>query len=156
VRRRLALALTAALALGMALPAAATIVPQHSIAGVKLGMTEKRVRALKGKPLAVRKSRNDFGTFRELVYARVRVGFQSGSKVTAVSTTSPKERTARGLGIGSSVEQIKAALKGVRCKKEFGIDHCWLGADWKPGAVVTDLMLKHGRVSRVTIGYVID
>ncbi|MGZ4360215.1 MAG: hypothetical protein ACXVZW_10595, partial [Gaiellaceae bacterium] len=122
---------------------------------VRLGMTEAKVRALLGKPLGVRESSNDFGLYRELRYATVRVGFQTGRKVTALNTTSPSERTASGIGVGSTVAQVKATLHGVKCKKEFGVDHCWLGS-YEPGTAVTDLRLKNGRVTMVTVAYVID
>jgi hypothetical protein len=154
MRRRVALLLIVAAATVVP-AAAAVIVPQHSIAGVRLGMTEKKVRALLGKPLAVKVSQNDFGTFRQLVYAQVSVGFQSGPKVTGMTTTSPKERTAAGVGVGSTVAQLRAALRGETCRKEFGVFHCWLGA-FDPGKVVTDFFVRGGRVSRVTLGYVID
>jgi hypothetical protein len=157
MRRPLALGLLAlAAATAGAAPAGGVVVPQRSIAGLELGMTERKVRALMGRPLAVRQSQNDFGRYRELVYARVRVSFQSGPRATALTTTSPNERTAGGVGVGSTRAQVRAALRGVRCKREFGVDHCWLGDDARVGAVVTDLLLRHGRVSRITIGYVID
>ena len=144
----LALALTAS-------SARAVIVVQHSIAGVSLQMTKARVRAKLGRPMRVRVGTNDFGTFTEKVYKRVTVTFQSGDRVTNVRTASPLEQTASGVGVGSTKFQVKAKVPSMKCKNESGFRHCFVGA-LLPGRVVTDFRLRNGRVSEVSIGFVID
>jgi len=145
----LALALTAS-------SARAVIVVQRSIGGVKLQMTKAQVRATLGRPMRVRVLANEFGTVRELFYKRVTVTFQSGDRVTNVRTTSPLEQTASGVGVGSTKSQVKAAVHNVTCKNESGFKHCFVGA-FLPGRTVTDFRLrKNGRVSSVSIGFVID
>jgi len=135
--------------------AEAVIVPQHSIAGVRLGMTEVQVRAKLGVPIRVRHGSNLFGSWRQLVYGRVDVSFQSGKKATSLTTKSKLERTPSGVGVGSTLTQLRAGLKGEICKKEFGVHHCWIGS-WEPGRVISDFRLVRGRVSVVGIGYVFD
>jgi len=145
----LALALTAS-------SARAVIVVQRSIGGVKLQMTKAQVRAKLGRPMRVRVLANEFGTVRELFYKRVTVTFQSGDRVTNVRTTSPLEQTASGVGVGSTKFQVKAAVHNVTCKNESGFKHCFVGA-FLPGRTVTDFRLRNnGRVSSVSIGFVID
>ena len=53
----------------------AVIVPQHSIAGARIGMKETQVRAKLGSPLHLRSGSNLFGHWRQLVYRRVTVSF---------------------------------------------------------------------------------
>jgi hypothetical protein len=152
---RLTLVLCVAAALAIAAPAGAVIVVQSGIAGVELQMTKAQVRATLGRPQHVRTGTNEFGTFRELVYRRVTVTFQSGPKVTAVRTTSSRERTARGVGVGSTSAEVKARVHGVRCRNEAGFKHCFVGK-FLPGRVVTDFRFHNGRVSSVSVGFVID
>ena len=135
--------------------AQAVIVPQRSIAGVKLGMTEVQVRAGLGAPIRVRRCANLFGPWRQLVYRRGAVSFQSGKKVTNLMTSSKLERTLIGVGVGSTLTKLRTSLKGETCKKEFGVHHCWIGS-WEPGRIVSDFRLVHDRVSVVTVGYVFD
>src|SRR5262245_41252082 len=90
--------------------ARAVIVVQRSIGGVKLQMTKAQVRAKLGRPMRVRVGTNDFGTFVEKVYKRVTVTFQSGDRVTNVRTTSPLEKTAGGVGVGSTKSQVNAGV----------------------------------------------
>ena len=135
--------------------AQAVVVPQHSIAGAKIGMTEAQVRARLGAPVRVRHGSNLFGPWRQLVYGRVSVSFQSGKKVTSLITKSRLERTASGVGVGSTTAQIRTGLSGETCKKEFGVNHCWIGS-WEPGQIITEFRLVGGRVSSVSIGFVFD
>jgi outer membrane protein assembly factor BamE (lipoprotein component of BamABCDE complex) len=145
----LALALTAS-------SARAVIVVQRSIGGVKLQMTKAQVRAKLGRPMRVHVGSNEFGTFVEKVYKRVTVTFQSGDRVTNVRTTSPLEQTASGVGVGSTKSQVKAGVPNVTCKNESGFKHCFVGA-FLPGRTITDFRLRsNGRVSSVSIGFVID
>lgn len=160
---RLYLVLPAAIVVTLlALPvsAQAAIVPQHSIAGAKLGMTRAQVEARLGAPIRVQPRRSEsFGfSWRDLVYSRVTVSVflpSNGSKVFGLTTKSEFERTATGVGIGSTRAQVKAGLTGETCRREYGIDHCWQG-NWDAGRAITDYRLVRGRVSKITISYVID
>jgi hypothetical protein len=156
VRARLVVLVTALVgALGVPASAQATIVVQKGIAGVQLGMTRSRVLARLGQPPKRRSGTNDFGQWTGFVYPRVTVTFQSGARVTSLRTTSLRERTARGVGPGSTEAQVRARVAGVRCRSEFGFRHCFLGR-FLPGRVVTDFHIRRGRVSIVVIGYVLD
>jgi hypothetical protein len=150
------LALCVVIAAAIAAPAAdATIVVQRGIAGVQLRMTKAQVRAKLGRPMRVRMGTNEFGSFTQLVYRRVTVTFQSGSRVTNVRTTSRLERTSRAVAVGSTVAEVEARVKSVRCRNEAGFRHCFVGR-FLPGRVVTDFRVRKGRVSSVSIGFVID
>jgi hypothetical protein len=131
--------------------AGATIVVQKGIAGVRLHMTKAQVRARLGRPPHVQTGHNDFGRYTNFLYPRVRVTFQSGARVTGMRTTSPLERTATGLGVGSTKAKVKAGVPGARCEAQ----QCVVGR-FTPGTVVTSFLLEHGRVRAVVVGIVID
>ena len=152
---RLTLAICVAAALALAAQAGANIVVQHGIAGVNLQMTKAQVRAALGRPRRVRTGTNDFGTFRELVYRRVTVTFQSGTRVTAVRTTSPLEKTAAAWESARRRPRSRRASTTCSAVNEPGFKHCFVGK-FLPGRTVTDFRLRNGRVSSVTIGFVID
>jgi hypothetical protein len=155
---RLRLCVSAALVLAVLVLSAsgpAAIVPQRSIAGVKLGMSEAKVKARLGPPLHVHSGSNLFGHWRQLVYSRVTVSFQSGDKATSLSTRSALEKTVSGVRVGSTLAQVRAGLQGEKCKKEFGIHHCWIGR-WEPGRMITDFRLKNSRVTQIALAYVLD
>ena len=146
----------AILALAGACNASAAIVPQRAIGGLSLSMSKTQVRAKLGKPGRTVNGRNEFGAYTIWTYVRVQVTFQSGNRVTSLSTTSPGERTATGVGVGSTAAQVRAGVPGARCETTAGGGHCYVGS-FTPGRRVTDFFLgRNGRVKRVVVGFVID
>jgi hypothetical protein len=155
MRRWLGVA-TGAAALAMVAPAGAAIVVQKGMAGVRLGMTKTAVRGALGAPIGQLTGENEFGPYTEYRYHhRVRVFFQGNATVTAVSTTGTFERTAGGVGVGSTEAAVKEGVGGVRCMTELGFRHCLVGR-LEPGRRVTDFHLRNGEVVRVVVGFVID
>jgi hypothetical protein len=147
-----------AIVLVLAVPAGATIVPQRSLKGVRLDMSEQQVRAKLGNPDRVRHPVSDvFGKYTSWYYGRTRINmFDGNKKVFDVTTTSRAEKTRSGVGIGSSVAAVKRGVKRVKCELIFGTRHCHVGR-FDPGRKVTDFIIaRSGRVKRVTYGYVID
>jgi hypothetical protein len=118
-------------------------------------MTESQVRAKLGSPLRLRSGSNLFGHWRQLVYRRVSVSFQSGNKVTSLLTKSALVQTMTGVRVGWTLAQVRTGLNGETCRREFGVNHCWIG-NWEPGQVISEFRLKQNRVSEISIGYVFD
>jgi hypothetical protein len=154
MRRGLVVCVIATVFVGAA-PAAATIVPQRGIAGLELRMTKAQVRAKLGPPKKVRAGKNDFGRFTEFTYPRVIVLFQSSPRATAFRTFSRLERTAQGVGVGSTEAQVKAKVPRVTCRTESTFRHCFVGR-FLPGRVVTDFQIRLGKVASAVVGYVAD
>ncbi|TML60224.1 MAG: hypothetical protein E6G22_11435 [Actinobacteria bacterium] len=135
--------------------ASAAIVPQRGIAGVRLEMTRAQVRAVLGMPATVVHGSNDFGSFTAYRYRGLRVTFQGNRTVTAIFTTRAGERTAAGVGVGSTEGQVRAKVTGVRCRTESGFRHCFVGR-FLPGKRVTDFRIKRGHVTSVQVAFVLD
>ena len=135
--------------------ASAAIVPQRGIAGVRLAMTRVQVHAVLGAPAAAVHGRNEFGTFTVYRYRGLRVTFQGNRTVTAILTTRASERTAAGVGVGSTEGQVRAKVAGVRCRTESGFRHCFVGR-FLPGRRVTDFRIKGGHVTSVQVAFVLD
>ena len=141
----------------LALPPAAGALIQidRGIAGARLGNTKSEVRTALGQPRRVRHGMNDFGAFTTYSYpGKIKVFFQSGNKVTSVSTTGRSDRTSRGAGVGSTEARVDR-IKGVKCETFFGTRSCHTGT-FAAGTRVTDFLIRNGRVRRVTVGFVID
>ena len=132
--------------------AAGLIVPGKSIRGVKLGMTQKQVRFLLGTPRKGVHGSNEFGSYTELRYATIEVSFQGETAVTNIATTSAADRTAGGIGVGSTKAAARKTFPGLRCEGRV----CSLGR-FLPGARVTSFWFTSaGRVGEVSVGLVID
>jgi hypothetical protein len=139
-------------------PASAEAIIQldRGIAGARLGNTKAEVKTALGQPKRVRNGTNDFGPFTVFVYAgRINVTFQSGNTVTAVTTRGLGDRTARGIGVGSTRTAVEQRVPGVDCNTFMGTTICQRG-EGLPGERITAFFVRNGRVVRVTVGIVID
>jgi hypothetical protein len=122
--------------------AAATIKPARGMSGVTLGMTPAQVHAKLGRPVGKGAGR--------WYYGRVWVGFR-GRRVVEVTTTRSAERLANGLGVDSTLSQIRAAYPQARCGAMGAFRRCRLGTG-APRSRVTDFMIgSTGRVIQITI-----
>jgi hypothetical protein len=141
----------------LAPPSAPALVQvDEGIAGARLGNSRDEVRAALGRPASVRRGTNDFGPWLQYRYAGgIRVFFQGRRTVTGVTTTGRGDRTARGVGVGSTEAAVAARVPGVTCETIAGGRSCHTG-DFEPGATVTDFVIRGGRVQRITVGIVID
>jgi hypothetical protein len=139
--------------------AQAIIQVQRGISGIRLNMSPARVKASLGTPSHVKHGSNPFGSFTQYRYkGGITVTFQGNEKVTAVSISGPSDRTRTGVGVGSTEQQVKDGVPGVKCQggnHPGGAQSCHVGS-FKAGHKLTDFLLRHGRVSRVTVGFVID
>src|SRR4051794_34919428 len=99
-------------------PAAdAMIQVDRGIAGARLGNTRAEVRAALGTPSKTASGTNDFGPWVRYTFAGgVRVFFQGKAKVTSIDTSGLGDRTAKGVGVGSSEASVKAKVPGVKCE----------------------------------------
>lgn len=142
-----------------AAPAAALIVVQRSIAGVKLGMTAKQVRAVLGTPTAVSYPSDPIlGSSKRYRYGLTEVFIHRGKRgrVYAVTTRSRRQKTSGGVGVGSGEASVHAHVTGVHCETDSGLRTCEVG-QLLPGHRVTSFFIsKAGKVRRVTLGFVID
>lgn len=152
--------LPAALGAVLLLPATADarIVVGKSIAGIELGMTEQKAIEAKGsKPSSAKTIPDEIrGEVRELKWPGLRVilGLQGG--VSQIVTTSRRETTASGVGVGTSEAMLRRRVS-VKCRTLGSFRRCTRGS-LTPGATVTDFSI--GPTSRsvrsVTLAYVID
>ena len=137
--------------------AQAIIRPQKGMAGVRLDMTQAQMRTVLGNPTTVKQGVNDFGAYTQFLYPRkITVTFQGNQHVTGISTKGRTERTARGVGVGSTENDVESKVTHARCDTIAGVRTCHVG-QFEPGRRVTVfLMSKRGHVSTVTVGFVVD
>ena len=158
VRHSIPLASALAAVAALALPAAAPALVQvdKGLAGARLGNTIAEVHAALGRPRRVANGRNDFGSFRQETYAGgIVVFYQGARRVTSVVTTGLGDRTAKGVGVGSSEATVRANVPGVRCETIVGSRSCHTNS-FRAGRRITDFFIRRGKVTRVTVGIVID
>jgi hypothetical protein len=128
MRRALVVAILAAVTAtpARAAPGAnALIRPGVGIGPLRLGMTPQQVRHALGQPIYVRGTRLGFG--RLLIeysywldgYTAYLLRVGGKARVVSVQTTLAKEKTASGLGVGSTERQIRRVYPDVRCSEIF-------------------------------------
>jgi hypothetical protein len=142
----------------LAVPAAASAQVQidRGIAGARLHNTSAQVHAALGRPARTHRGTNDFGRFTEETYAGgIMVTYQGGTTVSAVSTSGLGDRTASGVGVRSTEAQVRRGVPSLHCETVSGARSCHTGS-FRPGQRITDFLLSGGRVTRVTVGFVID
>jgi hypothetical protein len=136
---------------GLAGPAAAMVQIDRGIAGARLGASRAAVKAALGTPTSTKSGSNDFGPYVRYRFAGgITVLFQGKAKVTSVQTTGLGDRTAGGVGVGSTQAEADA-VPGVKC--EDGSCHT---SSFEPGKRVTDFTISGAKVTRVTVGIVVD
>jgi hypothetical protein len=148
-------ALVAAVAAtALLVPAAgATIVLQVGIGGANVGMTPAAVKAKLGPPLRSASFKNgDGSTSQELYYKTITVIVHKG-KVAGVDTTSPKEKTANGVGVGMPETLLRRKIKGLACKVNYGSRTCTLGNASSKKSLITVFTIDGdtNKVERVAI-----
>jgi hypothetical protein len=155
--RRLTLAAAALLApLGAPAAAEALIQVDRGIAGARLGNSRAEVRAALGAPASTRSGTNDFGPFLQWRFrGGITVIFQGRREVSTVSTSGRGDRTRRGVGVGSTEAAVRRRVRGVRCETTFGTRSCHTGR-FTVGEIITDFLIRDGKVRRVSIGRVFD
>jgi hypothetical protein len=157
VKRILALS-AVVLAVILLAPASAGAIIQldRGIAGARLANTKAEVKTALGQPSRVRNGTNEFGAFTVFHYAGgIRVTFQSGNTVTAVTTKGLGDRTSRGVGVRSTLAAVQQRVPGVNCEEFGNLTICQRGQGL-PGQRITAFFVRNGRVTRVTVGFVID
>ena len=156
--RRLTPLAAAALLAPLGAPAAAQALVQvdRGIAGARLGNSRAEVRAALGAPASTRSGTNDFGPFLQWRFkGGITVIFQGRREVSTVSTSGRGDRTRRGVGVGSTEAAVKARVRGVRCETIAGFRSCHTGR-FTVGEIVTDFVIRNGKVTRISIGRVFD
>lgn len=162
-RRTTATALAVLIAAGTLAPAVADaeLVVQKSLAGITLDMNRAQVEAVLGEPSAVNRPTSDvMGTYTELRFGLTSVSLTPGADGTVfdVSTTSKKQRTARGVGVGSTEKVLRQKVKGVKCQTYLKrVRICTVGTQ-EAGETVTDFRigLKSRKIARIELGRIID
>ena len=108
-------------------PASAEIVVNRSIAGVSLGMSQDEVLDLLGSP-----DRNVTNIAMDTTYTYRQRGIQvvfapngSTNDITTVVVRGRAERTASGVGIGSTLREMRAGISGERCVRAPNRRHRW-------------------------------
>jgi outer membrane protein assembly factor BamE (lipoprotein component of BamABCDE complex) len=127
--------------------ASARITVNRGVGSIGLGMTAKQVRARLGAPSlesATGGSRNYVYRRRALVVSLV------GSRVVIISTRNSRERTATGIGVGSTDADVLRRVAGARCATKADVRFCRVGSI-RPGRRSTTFQIQQGRVVTITV-----
>jgi len=143
--------------------AAAAVVPSaqgvitvnRGAAGIQLDMTKAKVRTVLGAPAATKTVKNPITGTANIHTYRGLVVHYFGGRVGTIVVTRTTEKTRRGVGVGSTEVQLRAAVGGLTCSTTSGIRICSVGT-FMPGTAATTFDIRGGKVWRVRIGRVID
>jgi hypothetical protein len=130
------------------------IVPQTQIAGVHLLMSAAGVEHALGRPKSFASIRDPRqGTVRRMDYGATKVYLSATADGTVyeVTTTDARQRTTKGVRVGSSRAAVLHGVPDVKCTPAA----CAVGRD-VAGQRVTRFTLSAGHVRRITLGFVID
>jgi hypothetical protein len=122
-------------------------------------MTSKQVRATLGAPVRTVYLKDEIqGSVKRMDYGLTRVFLSRGAsgRVYSVRTTSRRQRTSHGIGVGSTKAAVLRHVPRVGCETSGGFTSCHVG-QLLAGRKVTDFAISsNGRVTQVMLGYVID
>jgi len=159
------LLLTTLFLLALAAPASAVVVPGKGMAGVELGDCQEKAIEVLGPPDTTFGKRDVFGFVSTYRYnARgLKLDFRRGPGeclvLSSIRTTKAEERTKEGIGKGSTRKELRAKLRGEKCRtyrRPKRIRICWLGS-FTPSKPITEFRIdSKGRVNNLRVATVID
>lgn len=130
------------------------IVPSTELAGVHLLMSVAGVEHVLGRPKSIRSIPDEIqGSVRRMDYGKTKVYLSATADGTvfSITTTDRRQKTATGVGVGSRRASVTRQVSGARCTARA----CVVGRELA-GKRVTRFSLSKDRVTRVTLGFVID
>ena len=142
--------------------ASAAIVAGRGIAGVKLGDTSARVVAVLGKPTSVQKhpggEENWLWSTGPIDWVTIRAkGAQK--RVEGIETSDPRQRTSRGIGVGSLLPALRRAYSSLTCKRGWlglSFSSCWILTRIDGRRIPTNFVVINevGTISAVDVGLI--
>lgn len=154
---RLLLPSAVVLVLLLAAPASSSVRINVGIDGVKIGQTQAQVRANLGKPTRTVRGTDQVSSFTVFHYTALKmvVRFQDNTSVTNITTTGRGDRTATGVGVGSTEAEVKKGVKGVKCERVDSARRICLIFVNSSGRGTT-FRLTRDKVTEVNVGVVAD
>jgi hypothetical protein len=135
-------------------PASAEIVVNRSIAGVSLGMSQDEVLDLLGSPnrTVTNRAFDTTYTYRSRGIQVVFAPNGSTNDVTTVVVRGRAERTASGVGVGSTLGALRRGVTGERCVRAPNRRHRWCSVRSR-GRHTTFVITSTKRVHQIVFGF---
>jgi hypothetical protein len=128
----------------------AMIMINRGMFGLSLGASMEQARDRFGRPATVNKG----GTRATWAYPRRGIFLQfNGTRLITVATMRPGQRTSRGIGVGSSEQDVIAQVPGVHCVSEGAGAFCRVSSRRHGKTYFTSFEITpSGRVQSVAVG----